>query len=62
VAVAQQRVEEIADIARRQGAEALLVCPAPGEISDEGVNLIVYARFAEDLDEDTLFWLAAQRC
>ena len=49
-------MEEIAEIARRQEAEALLVCPAPEEISEEGVNLIVYARFEKELDEDTVFW------
>jgi hypothetical protein len=56
VAVAQQQVEEIAEMAWRQEAEALLVCPAPKEISEEGFNLIVYARFREELDEDTVFW------
>jgi hypothetical protein len=56
IADAQRRREEIADIALRQGAEALLVCPAPEEISEDGFNLIVYARFGEDLDEDTVFW------
>jgi hypothetical protein len=53
---AQQRMAEITDIARRQGAEALLVCPAPEEISEDGFNLIIYARFKEELDEDTVFW------
>src|ERR1700761_1781013 len=62
VAVAQQRVEKIAEIARRQEAEALLVCPAPEEISDEGVKLIVYARFREELDEDTVFWRQGSLC
>src|ERR1700759_1516767 len=56
VAVAQQQVAEIAEIARRQEAEALLVCPAPDEISDEGFHLVVYTRFRAELDEDTVFW------
>jgi hypothetical protein len=62
IAVARQRMAEIADIARRQGAEALLVCPAPEEISGEGFNLIVFARFGEDLDEDTVFWRQGSLC
>jgi hypothetical protein len=62
IAVAQQHMAEIADIARRHGAEALLVCPAPEGISEEGVNLIVYARFREDLDEDAVFWRQRSLC
>jgi hypothetical protein len=62
MAVARQRVAEIAEIARRQEAEALLVCPAPGDISEEGVNLIVYARFGEELDEDMVFWRQGSLC
>ena len=62
VAIARQRMANIADIARRQEAEALLVCPAPEEISEEGVDLVVYARFAETLDEDTVFWRQWNLC
>jgi hypothetical protein len=62
IAVAQERMEEIADIARRQEAEALLVCPAPEEISEDGFNLIVYARFRKELDEDTVFWRQRSVC
>jgi hypothetical protein len=62
IADAQQRMEEITEIARRQEAEALLVCPAPEEISEEGVNLVVYARFPETLDEDTVFWRQRSLC
>jgi hypothetical protein len=53
---------DIADIAGRQVAEALLVCPAPEEISEEGVDLIVYARFREELDEDMVFWRQGSLC
>jgi hypothetical protein len=60
VAVAQEHMADIADIARRQEAEALLVCPAPEEISEEGVNLVVYARFAQALDEDTVLLAPAE--
>jgi hypothetical protein len=62
VAVARERMAEIADIARQQEAEALLVCPAPEEISEEGVDLVVYARFADTLDEDTVFWRQGSLC
>lgn len=62
VAIAEQRMAVIADIARRQEAEALLVCPAPEEISDEGVDLVVYVRFGEMLDEDTVVWRQGSLC
>jgi hypothetical protein len=62
IAVAQQRMEVIVDIARRQEAEALLVCPAPEEISEEGVDLVVYARFAETLDDEAVFWRRWNLC
>lgn len=56
VGVVRERVKDVAAIARGQGAEALLVCPAPEEFVGEGVELVVAARFGEELDEDTLFW------
>jgi hypothetical protein len=62
VAVARQRLTEIAEIARRQEAEALLVCPAPEEISGEAVDLVVYVRFAETLDEEAVFWRRWDLC
>src|ERR1700733_14018891 len=56
VAVARDRMRDVADIAREQGAEALLVCPAPEESVSDGFALVVAARFGLELDEDTVFW------
>jgi hypothetical protein len=56
VAVARERLREVADIGRGQGAEALLVCPAPEEFASEGIDLVVGARFGQELDEETVFW------
>jgi hypothetical protein len=56
VGMARERLGEIADIARGQGAEALVVCPAPEEFTSEGIELVIGARFAPELDEDTVFW------
>jgi hypothetical protein len=56
VGMARERIGEIADIARGQGAEALVVCPAPEEFTSEGIELVIGARFAPELDEDTVFW------
>jgi hypothetical protein len=57
IAVATDRVREIADIARDHAAQALLVCPAPDEFTSDGsIDLVIGARFAGELDEDELFW------
>jgi hypothetical protein len=54
--VARERERDLADIGRRQGAEALLVCPAPEGFSSDGIGLVVAARFGHELDEDAVFW------
>jgi hypothetical protein len=56
VAIARERMREVADIGSSQGAEALLVCPAPEEFTAEGIDLVVGARFGQDLDDETVFW------
>jgi hypothetical protein len=56
LAVARECLAEITDIGQAQGAEALLLCPAPEEFASEGIDLVVAARFGQELDEDTLFW------
>jgi hypothetical protein len=56
VALVRDRMREFADIAREQGAEALLVCPATDDVVTEGCDLVVAARFGLELDEDTIFW------
>jgi hypothetical protein len=56
VAAANGRMQELADIGRAQGAEALLVCPAPEEFSSEGIDLVIGARFGQELDDDAAFW------
>lgn len=56
LAVARECMRDIADIGHGQGAEALLLCPAPEEFRSEGIDLVVAARFGQELDEDTLFW------
>jgi hypothetical protein len=56
VAVVREHLHDVADVGRGQGAEALLVCPAPEEFSREGVGLVVGARFGQELDEDAVFW------
>ena len=48
--------EDFAAVAGALGAEAVLVCPAPEELAGEGVDVVVAARFAEELDEDAVFW------
>ena len=50
------RVKDIAAIGRGQGAEALLVCPAPEELAGEAIDVVIAARFGDALDEETLFW------
>jgi len=54
VAAAQDRLAEVAGIGRAQGAQALLVCPAPEEFVEDGVDLVIAARFEQEFDEDTL--------
>ena len=56
VAVAREHMSEVAALGCGQGAEALLVCPAPEEFTSEGIDLVVGARFGQDLDEETVFW------
>ena len=56
VGVVRERMHDIAAIGREQGAEALLVCPAPEEFTDEGIDIVIGARFGCELDEDTIFW------
>jgi hypothetical protein len=56
IAVARERLRDVGDIGRGQGAEALLVCPAPEEFTSEGVDLVIGARFGAELDEDAVFW------
>jgi len=47
--------DDFAAVASSLGAEAVLVCPAPEELAGEGVDIVVAARFAEGLDEETVF-------
>ena len=56
VAVARDRVREVTEIGRKQGAEALLVCPAPEEFTGDGIDLVIAARFGAELDEEAVFW------
>ena len=56
VAIAREHLPLIADVARAQRAEALLICPAPDEYVDDGFNLVIAARFGKELDEDAVFW------
>lgn len=56
IATAEARRQEIAAIGKGQGAEALLVCPAPEEFVAEGIDLVIAARFRHELDEETVFW------
>jgi hypothetical protein len=56
VDIAREGLRDVADIGRGHGAEALLVCPAPEEFSSDGIDLVVGARFGDELDEDAVFW------
>jgi hypothetical protein len=56
VAIARERRAELSAVGCSEGAEALLVCPAPEVFVSEGVDLVVAARFGEELDDDTVFW------
>lgn len=56
VGLVRQHLPHIADIAQKKGAEAMLVCPAPEEFVNEGVDIVVAARFGRELAEDVVFW------
>jgi len=56
VDIARDRLRDVADLGRNQGAEALLVCPAPEEFTSEGIDLVIGARFGRELDDDAVFW------
>jgi hypothetical protein len=56
VGIVSQHLPHIADIAQKKGAEAMLVCPAPEEFVNEGVDIVVAARFGRELAEDVVFW------
>jgi len=60
VAVAQARMPELVAVGRSEGAEALLVCPAPEGLVDEGIDMVVAARFGNELDEEDVFWRQQQ--
>jgi hypothetical protein len=42
------------------GDEAVLVCPAPEVSAEEGIDIVVAARFPEELDEETVYWRQLQ--
>ena len=56
VGLVRQHLPQIADIAQKKGAEAMLVCPAPEEFVNEGIDIVVAARFGRELAEDVVFW------
>lgn len=56
VGLVRQHLPKIADIARKKGAEAMLVCPVPEELASEGIDIVVAARFGRELAQDVLFW------
>jgi hypothetical protein len=56
IAVATERMREIADIGRDLAVQALLVCPAPEEFTSGDIDLVIGARFACELDDDEMFW------
>jgi hypothetical protein len=56
IGMMRSHAQDIATIGRGQGAEALLVCPAPEELADEGIDVVIAARFGDALDENALFW------
>jgi hypothetical protein len=47
--------DDFAAVAGSLSAKAVLVCPAPEELAGEGVDIVVAARFAEELDGETVF-------
>jgi hypothetical protein len=56
LAVTRERLGDVVDIGREQGAEALLVCPAPEELVSEGIDIVIAARFGEEIDKEARFW------
>lgn len=56
IGMMRSHAQDVATIGRGQGAEALLVCPAPEELADEGINVVIAARFGDALDKNALFW------
>jgi hypothetical protein len=56
VAVARARMPELVAVGRSEGVEALLVCPAPDGVVDEGVDMVIAARFGEEFGEEDVFW------
>jgi hypothetical protein len=56
VAVLHDQLDHFAVLGREQGAKALLVCPAAAEFVEEGIDVVIGARFGCDLDDDTVFW------
>ena len=52
----RQHQQQIADIAHSKGTKAILVCPAPEEYANEGIDIVVAARFGRELAENVLFW------
>ena len=56
VRIVRKRLDELAEIAGGQGAEALLICPAAEEFTDDGIDLVIGARFGAELDKDAVFW------
>jgi hypothetical protein len=56
IASMREHLPLVTDAAHKLGAEALLVCPAPEEDVSEGFEVVIAARFGQDLDEDAVFW------
>jgi hypothetical protein len=56
VGVVRDRVQDVAVFGRERGAEALLVCPAPEELVEDGIEVVVAARFGDEIVDDDLFW------
>src|ERR1700759_2086387 len=56
VGLVRQHQQQIAEIARNKGAEAMLVCPAPEAYASEGIDVVIAARFGRELAQDVLFW------
>lgn len=60
IATIGQCRDEFAAVAGSIGTDAVLVCPAPDELAGEGVDIVVAARFAKELDEETVYWRQVQ--
>jgi hypothetical protein len=56
IRVVRNRLDDLAEIAGEQDAEALLVCPAAEGLAGEGIDLVIGVRFRTGLDEDAVFW------